>query len=350
VTVNTWAGDTFVFPFFLQAKDVAFDERMQVLKTSFGVFVDDTVTVGDVWDDVETNHLVDIFNFENGGTPDIYPCTSARRWMESAIELIFGLSVTNFNSYPLTDPALFGNVYDYIVFDAPSDGLQGYGCIDVDTLNVGGAPANNITAISVLQSLAGHEGGIFGSGFSTVFYANRASATGTPISITYDDVIELSVARNYTAFKQIQTGIIAKSVDTVLPLVPNLTTRNYSPVVTLNPNAEKSINIQLNAGFPVLVAGTIDFGLSVFQSPLSTNDVVDGALAGAQASYSLALPAFGALKITTKIYGWGKVKPWELVTFDSTCPARYQSKTFRINDVSYSFKDATTTITAYQIA
>jgi hypothetical protein len=352
VTVTRWTGEVEVFPFVLEAKDVSLDERSQVLKTSFGVFADTSVTVGDVWDEIVTNHSGDIFDFLISG--DTYDAVGARLWIETAMELIFGLAATDFQSYPIATAGYMPNVYSYVdPTVGTDDGKRCYVCINTAGLSTNtGVLADDLKAVNVLQSMAGHEGGVFGSGFSEMFYSNRSVGTMTPISITYDDVLELGFAKNFQSFTQIQTGVIENFFTFLGYDLPNLTTQDVSPVQTLNANAEKSVNIQLNAGFPVMCVGVID------QSNLRVNagnsTAIDGmiqeALGSAQVSYKLALPADGALKINATLYGWGKVKPWEAITFDSTCPTRYQSKTFRINDVSYNLIQGTTTITAYQVS
>jgi hypothetical protein len=361
VTVATWAGESFVFPFSLEAKDVSLDEKTQIIKTSFGVFVDDTVTVGDVWTDIATNHAGDIFDFRmtHGGGTNTYDAVGARTWMESALKLIFGQTVAEFVSYYI-DPAEFpiGSYLDY-VYDhvdptvLSDDGKLCYVCIDVAGLTTDGVSlANDIPAITTIQSMAGHEGGTFGVGFSKHFYANRVTQTSATVSIKYDDVLELGFDKNFTAFRTIENGTLQRFLQNGgTPHVPNLRANTVATVGELNPNAEKSVNIKLNAGFPVMCAGIIQQASSLVNGT-DNLDVdlmcVTGSTAGYN-SYLIAFPASGALKITATLYGWGKVKPWELITFDSTCPTRYQSKTFRINDATYDFIKAQTKITAYEV-
>jgi hypothetical protein len=361
VTVDTWAGESFVFPFSLESKDVSLDERTQIIKTSFGVFVDDTVTVGDVWADIVANHSGDIFDFRqtHGGGTNTYDAVGARTWMESALKLIFGQTVAEFVSYYI-DPAYFPigsyipNVYSYVDPTVlADDGKLCYVCIDVAGLTTDGiALANDLPAITTIQTMAGHEGGTFGVGFSRHFYANRVSQTSTTVNVKYDDVIELGFQKNYTAFRTIENGTLQRFLQNGgTPHVPNLRANTVATVGELNPNAEKSVNIKLNAGFPVMCAGIIQQASSRVNG--TTNLDVDlmcvaGSTAGYE-SYLISFPASGALKINATLYGWGKVKPWELIEFDTTCPARYQSKTFRISDVTYDFIKAQTKITAYEV-
>jgi hypothetical protein len=360
VTVATWAGDSFVFPFSLEAKDVSLDERTQIIKTSFGVFMDDTVTVGDVWNDIASSFSGSIFNFRqtHGGGTNTYNAVGARTWMESALKLVFGQSTTKFASFYL-DPAIYpvprlDYVYDYVVPTLlADDGKLCYVCINVAGLTTDGVfLADDLPAITTLQTMAGHEGGVFGTGFSENFYSNRVAQTLSTVSIKYDDVLELGFERNYMAFREISNGTLQKFLQNGgTPHVPNLSTFTFPGLSALNINAEKSVDIKVNAGYPVMCAGIIENSTGRVDGTSSTNvrDMLQlGTLAG-QFSYLKALPAEGALKITATLYGWGKVKPWELITFDSTCPTRYQSKTFRINDVTYDFIKAQTKITAYEV-
>ena len=360
VTVNTWSGNTYVFPFSLEAKDVSLDERSQVLKTSFGVYADTSVTVGDVWDGIEANHGGDIFTFRVpasiGGVSD-FDAVSVPKWYEVAMEQVFGNYNTVFESYDIEPnppnpepPDLL--VYSPVPIDVTNDGKVVYVCMDVDGLTFdSGTDAESVLAIEVMQTMAGHEGGIFGSGFSTNFYVNRASIDVPTVTVTYDDVLELGFERNYKAFRFVRTGVIEKFLDSASSATPTIKTQSIDSI-ELNANAEKIVNLQLNAGFPIMNAGTIDNALTIVNGNNISNEalMVSYGLEAAQYSYLKSLPAEGALKITTTLYGWGRVKPWELLAFDSTCPARYQGKTFRINDVSYNFIDATTKITAYQVS
>lgn len=359
VTVDTWAGDSFVFPFSLEAKDVSLDERTQIIKTSFGVYADDTVTVGDVWDEIATNHASSIFTFRVShtihGTRN-YDAVSVPKWYEVAMGLVFGTATTIFESYDVQANPPFQEPPDLLVYspvpiDASNDDKVVYVCMDVDGLTYDtGTDAESYLAIQVMQSLAGHEGGVFGTGFSTNFYVNRASTSLTTVSVPFDDVLELGFDKNYKAFRFVRTGVIEKTLDSTHDETPNLLTQSIDSA-ELNPNAEKVVNLQLNAGFPILNAGEIDFADNLVSGndPTANSLMVGYGLEAAQFSYLKALPADGALKISATLYGWGKVKPWELLSFDSTCPTRYQSKTFRINDVTYDFIKAQTKITAYEV-
>jgi hypothetical protein len=233
------------------------------------------------------------------------------------------------------------------------DGKLCYVCINVAGLTTDGVfLADDLPAITTLQTMAGHEGGVFGTGFSENFYSNRVAQTLSTVSIKYDDVLELGFERNYMAFREIFNGTLQKFLQNGgTPHVPNLRNITFAGLSALNINAEKSVDIKVNAGYPVMCAGIIQNSTGRVDGT-SNSDVDDmcflGSIAG-QFSYLKALPAEGALKITATLYGWGKVKPWELITFDSTCPTRYQSKTFRINDVTYDFIKAQTKITAYEV-
>jgi hypothetical protein len=351
VTVATWAGESFVFPFSLEAKDVSLDERTQIIKTSFGVGVDDGVTVGDVWADIVANHSAEIFEFHHSmGSGKVFDAIGTSRWMQSAMKLIFGLTATEFQSYPydvIADPFRFNFVYDYVdPTDAANDQRRGYVCINVAGKNVDGQPANDIPAIQVLLSMAGHEGGVFGAGFNKAFYSNRAVDYATPVSVKFDDVIELGFQKNFTSFSSVALGTINKVMDGSPPHYPNLVT--FTDTRQYNPTAEKAVSLRLNAGFPVMNAGLIEYSIPGVISDQIT-PVVSEALFVSHIPYRLAFPVEGALKINATLYGWGKVKPWELIEFDSTCPARYQGKTFRISDVTYDFIKAQTKITAYEV-
>jgi hypothetical protein len=79
----------------------------------------------------------------------------------------------------------------------------------------------------------------------------------------------------------------------------------------------------------------------------NTNNV---ALGGATAYLgAFDLSAQTSERIETTILGVDKVKPYQVLRFDTDTPSRFQNKHFRPTSIKYNFKDDTIKITAYKI-
>jgi hypothetical protein len=355
VTVAGYDGNTYTFPFMLKPFDVSIDERSQVVKTSLSVFVDNTVTVGDVWAELNASHTSDIFDYHtSGGTHD---AVSSKLFIEVAMSELFG-SQTNtiFHSievapYVLTPADYLLYTYsDIDVTDPAQDGLFGTIAIDTAGMYIDGALVSDIKAIEAMQNLAAYEGGVFGTGFSSSFYVNRYVDFTGVVTITYDDIMELSFSRSYKSFRDFTIGSVPVAFDSPNGHIPNFPAQDIV-LPNLNPSAEKSVLIRIRPGYPVLNVGKINNAQTRVDRPtnLEISLANIGYLAASSASYLVALPASGALTIEATFYGFGRVKPWETFQFDTTVPARYQGKTFRINSAEYDIVKNTTKVRAYEV-
>jgi hypothetical protein len=76
-----------------------------------------------------------------------------------------------------------------------------------------------------------------------------------------------------------------------------------------------------------------------------TTDVVDE---GAE-NYAKAFGFEGRLRATLTYWGIDGIYPYSVITFDSSAPAIYQSKNFRIKKIDYNFVTDTVEMEIYQI-
>jgi hypothetical protein len=253
----------------------------------------------------------------------------------------------------VVDPADFLTyTYDDIdVVDPALDTKFCLCCIDTAGIDKNSVPVNGMTAIEALQSMAGYEGGVFGFGFSTVFYVNRSVDYSSAVSIGYDQVLDLNFTRSFKSYRNINVGTIANTYDSPDNHIPSFPTQTVQSA-TLNPNAEKSVLLTFYPGFPVMQLGQIDSTVHLRVDGIASTTAQSANLGFLSASLDCYLPSFpatGNLTIECVIYGFGAVKPWEVFQFDSTVPARYQGKLFRINSVSYDFIANKTKIRAYEV-
>lgn len=360
VTIEGYDGTTSVFPFNLQAQDVSVDERARTVKTSLGVAIDPNLTVQDVWDNLFANYVGDLFTYRSGGTN--YNAVSAKRWIQVALWMLKGGTGVITDSVEFFSVELAGRVgvpadfltytYDDIdVVDPALDAKFCLSCIDVAGIDKDGFAVGDITAVTALQSMAGYEGGIFGFGFSTLFYVNRTVDYDTAVVIGYDQVLELSFTKSYKAFRNITVGTSLIQFDNPNDHLPNFPTFDVTSA-TLNPNAEKAVNLRFHPGYPVMQLGIIDSTVHLRVDAIAgttAEDANEGYLDASLDSYLPSFPATGNTTIECTLRGFGVVKPWELLSFDTTVPARYQGKTYRINAVSYDLKSDTTKIRAYEV-
>ena len=361
VTIAGYDGNTYTFPFSLSGRDVSLDERTQTIKTSLGVFANESVTIQDVWDNMSTNYSALVFPYRVSGVD--YDATNAQTWLEVAMWMVlFGGTGT------ITQPIQFHSILIGPYFTSPSNYLAntyaGFNvtdpvyynktallCIDVAGFLRGGKVVADLSAVDTIQSMAGFEGGTFGTGFNTIFYMNRTVNFSQLVTINYEtEVLELAFKINYTAFRNITSGTVKAVFDAPDNAIPNMPNRDVTSTM-LNRNAEKSILLRLEAGYPVMQVGIIGAGTNRVDtiSTGSAQTAMDGYLAGAIQAYKVSFPAIGNLTIAVSIYGFGRVKPWEVFQFDSTAPARYQGKKFRINSAEYNLISNTTKIRAYEV-
>jgi hypothetical protein len=350
VTIAGYDGNTYVFPFMLKPFDVSVDEKSQTVKTSLSVFVDESVTVGDVWAQIDPSDVFDFRFTHSGGGSVTRDATSPNLWMIEALGQILGTSTNPFfESYPVGEvvnslPELYNTVDP-----TTNNGKVCLVCLDVAGETIDGLSADDFSALAVVQTMAGFDGGIFGTGFNSVFYVNRTASSVALETITYDEVLDLKFDRNYKAFQMIAVGTILRHMDGANKELPNFDTFSFDSGV-LNQSATNSVSIQLQAGFPVLCGGVIATAFSwVNGSNLADMGLIrDGGLFGAVESYKLALPASGTLTISATFYGFGRVKPWESFQLDTTVPPRYQGRKFRINSAEYDIVQNQTKIRAYE--
>jgi hypothetical protein len=360
VTIAKYDGTTEVFPFRLSANDVSLSERESKCKTSFAVAINPALTVQDVWDNIITSYAPEAFIYRSGGTD--YNAVSAKRWIQVALWMLRGGTGVITDSVEFASVELAGRVvdpadfltytYDDIdVVDPALDTKFCLCCIDTAGIDKNAVPVNGMTAIEALQSMAGYEGGVFGFGFSTVFYVNRSVDYSSAVSIGYDQVLDLNFARSFKSYRNINVGTISNTYDSPDNHIPSFPTQTVQSA-PLNPNAEKSVLLTFYPGFPVMQLGQIDSTVHLRVDGIASTTAESANLGFLSASLDCYLPSFpatGNLTIECVIYGFGAVKPWEVFQFDSTVPARYQGKLFRINSVSYDFIANKTKIRAYEV-
>jgi hypothetical protein len=224
----------------------------------------------------------------------------------------------------------------------------------------------DIPALQTLKELAGIEGSVFGTGFSTNFYFNRLRRDGIPtITLDYDQVTEfkpsgfnLSLGNSYVAQRADYRRQEAKEYGQ-WPFLQNPRYRGFPNLVDFtsitsgNRNASKGLEISLAPAYPFL-----NKGIAPLATPnrfigvgIETDTSLESALTrNGLTSYFQALNnTSGGLVIEFSILGAFTLKPWQTFQFDSRAPEKYQNRQFRITSVSYDLVNNIQRIKGYQI-
>ena len=219
-------------------------------------------------------------------------------------------------------------------------------------------------ALKALKDLAGIEGSVFGSGFSTNFYFNRLRAdSGEDIQIDFDtQVVDINPKPYYLS---LGTSFVSQRADYrrigdklfgSYPSqsgenrqIPNLSDRGS--ITRGNANASKELKIELAPAYPMLnkgireSSGEFDGDKILFDLGLESALTYNGLRSYFQAISSTT----GNILIEITLLGAFNVKPWNTISFGSNAPDRYANKSFRPTSISYDLKNDTVKIKAYQI-
>ncbi len=115
----------------------------------------------------------------------------------------------------------------------------------------------DITQFSVAASLAASEGAVFGTGFDRNFWVYR-NATGTPVTVPWDDVMNLDDIELVQAFRSVSVGTRQFSLkgDDVLPSF-GITEGVHLSLQQWNRRAPKRFQFIDTPGFPFLSEGQV---------------------------------------------------------------------------------------------
>lgn len=225
--------------------------------------------------------------------------------------------------------------------------------------------------LQVLKQMAGTEGAIFGSGFSTNWYIYSLYQDPTnAVTIRYQDVIDLKDKRDLLFLSDSLVGQIAslyygasngyegygQLLNNQDATVPNIL--QYNAVIKGNKDATKSLRIQQPTAYPFL--NKVIRNGSVYEYvPIVTEDTdpaeFDRSLEksltenGILSYFNTLNQIGGGTKVEVQISGAFKIKPYDLFQFGSDSPERYRNKQFRVTDITYDLVQDIAKIVGYQI-
>lgn len=243
---------------------------------------------------------------------------------------------------------------------------------------------NGNTIYDKMSTFAGLDGAIFGSAFGINFYLNRRTNVYN-VELSNNDIEELSFQSTPRDIDTVQIGTTAtnsaevyeklfesNSQDNALayfPVTPNQAIayeawKGSPDTVALDfksffPNLGVGVlqqdgNAQLISNgtayyFDISNTGTTPIARNFARDQIWADQVFNSAFVSYAAALGISLTNTAKYRVSTTIYGIDKVKPHEMIAFDSTTPPRYQGKFFRPTSVEYDLKACKTKITAYQV-
>jgi hypothetical protein len=246
----------------------------------------------------------------------------------------------------------FGRTSDYTVGGDASVyvGNTVYGFADPAVIGGGDDPI-----LGKVISVAGMEGAVFGSAFSVNFYMNRRNNRENVV-LSNSDLTEMKIVRGSQQINAVNVRITPSSS----PEFPT----TFSPtsaqlegsilgsqffgleLIAHRPQFSRGV-LQTDGGYSPAQIINCDLGSTGSAGTWNTNNV---AIAGAITYLgAFDLSAQTSERIETTILGVDKVKPYQVLRFDTDTPSRFQNKHFRPTSIKYNFKDDTIKVTAYKI-
>jgi hypothetical protein len=210
-------------------------------------------------------------------------------------------------------------------------------CLLIWDNGTGSAPVPNSRNLSDLfRNFAALEGSYFGSAFGTNFWIYRLDAT-SPVTVTSDDIDnDLTIEEKADSSSITVTGTASAP--------SNLSTTFTDSDKVVNPSKVISITQNLRNG---VIKGAYDGGGLFVASGVID---IEGRLV------EKGVDAFKRLTSNEKptnvkftCNNFSLIKPYDCFQFNTSVPARYQSKIFRGNVFEYDFIKGICYIEAYQV-
>jgi hypothetical protein len=319
-------GETWQFKFLLSQAGLEVDSVTKKLKCKCTPFLDNTITVKDVFDDV---FAVDGFSADVSGLP--FDAVSVGSWLVRALELInTGLTDTVINLADSGDLAYTSKFY-LAGDDAIYNGKIGLAILD---LGIGDLALLN--SINFIAGLALAEGAFFGTGFDANFYTNRLNV-GTAINIDFNNVLELKIIPRLPVFKSIELTLGGSA-----NLVTYTATETYS-----NPNLIKILAIDSNTG--VIYKGTdVGAGFVTAYTGSGSVDIEQPLMESGLSAIKESFPANVTQVIEFKLRDCSLLKAYNSFTFTNGFD-EVDGRTYRLSYAEYDIIKNDVSCKAYEI-
>jgi len=352
MTVNLHNGESGVFKFQFTPNEVRLDERSRIVTLKCLPFQPMT-TIGDIFTGLSAGES---FTFRFNSID--YTAISVGRFIQKALSEftsetnIFDASLTNdltmtpdlYEDFDNGDLVALNSLLCLVIVNLTTSG----GFPDVTLSNGNVVNPEDVPAIELLKDLAAFEGSIIGVGWKN-FYRYRDDTT--TITLSYNDCIELRFEPRYQALQFITERIPYTGYSGQFPNFSQID--NIERTESLVLNASKNVVLSKYPAFPFLNKGLIDGivnnRVDGDYTGFANKDIEQKIVDNGVAVYQKALPATGNFVIDAVIRGVDKIKPYDAITFDTSVPARYQGKTFRVSYLSYDFNNDLIKIKAYEL-
>jgi len=271
------------------------------------------------------------------------------------------------NASDISSPIAAPNVtIPYIPVSCSSDAPYQFNFLD----------ARRTSIVSLLKKMAGMDGAIFGTAFSNNFYTHR-TINSSNVTLSIDEVEELSFAEDPRATFSVGARI-TNAYPTDIPSGDQPVLTNSGNVRAMWPFGSQNINVSISAD-----AIGNDGQIGIQDTPFIYIGVAEGnSNVNSNLTAAIAYPAFGnaqtftenimeqstqemasafgalfanngditiPLRIEATVQNVLKFQPYQVIKFDSSLPARYQSKHFRPSSIEYDLKADKIRVSAYEI-
>lgn len=333
VNVDTFTGDSYEFVYEIRPNGLKYDENSLKLTIDLDPPLKPTETVSGVFASITNKFLV--------GTS--LGTAVSGVMVGSFIDKMVGNLNTNLTT--IYEPASTTSGYSDLTYAKPIFGVPPVGIQLWST----GASASGL-AIEELSRFAVLGGDIYGTGFGSNFYVNRANLNRV-VQVDYDELEALQYSFTPSPYQTITLTMDGTSPSNVL---------DTSVTSSGNRFAEKSIsglytlpNYINKAKWTALgtFADTDYTGyLSRDIEPIITGSGVD---AHKRALNAQAIPL---VRVEFVVFGMHKIKPYEAIEFIGDVPDRYKYTTgtnpryFRPTSLSYDLFDDKVKVKAYSIS
>lgn len=358
VEIDTWEQEHWEFKFQISEKDLELDEITNKLKIECNP-VQPTEVMQDLFN-TSRQFLAKVYR--TGDSDPFLDAWSVGGFLDHFLSNInpnLSNVIAGSPGAPGTTDPLFKNYVSADINDTIALGTELAWIVDYGSYvlpKIDGVDVDQLPQISIARALAGIEGSLFGTGFDRNFYVWRKDS-GNTVTIPYQNCLDLKFDTSYAVIQTITNTLSSKEVDPELATgwATSVWTETISEI--LNPRGAKKVDLFFYPAYPFYNTGeaTDSGGIGIVENPeavpydQASQVFGQKLMSNAVESYKISFPAQNTLRIKGKFRGF-LVKPWQTFQFDSSAPARYQGKKFRLSHCEYNVEMREMGYGAYQVS
>jgi len=329
LTLTPYGSTALVFPFVVARKDISIDELKR--ETTFNlrpVKISATATINSLsfTDVIVSDYYISDINVLQAGGLINTVLTTFNTSGANVIRSAPALAPVAGNVFNVAETKVNDELY-FLIWQHPT--------LAATTLQ-----------IDLFKWMSALEGSAFGSAFGTNFWIYRLDAT-TPVTVTSDDIDDLRIKINAT---QTSGSLIATVGATDWDNGGSNLNNSFLQRGFGDSQPTRSINLSFDIG-ECLIKGQWDSAISKYINPdIADLNRTESELVkvGANA-YQRLVTQEKPFTIQFTCNNFSLIKPYDCFQFNTSVPARYQSKIFRGNVFEYDFIKGICYIEAYQV-